>query len=323
MKIQSRHTGVAMGRINQSFALVVCTCALLVVGTSAIAQENQDAGTPAGSSQWQSPQSGQGQSSDSSSNPEPQHMRQVLQSLHWIRGPQEVAVETQAQFAVPQGFVFLNKQDTDTFMELAQNPASHQAYLFAPQDLSWFALVSYQDTGHISDTETIDADALLQTIKGNTEAGNQERLKHGWSTLTIQGWRVAPHYDTATKRLEWAITGLDSQRGAPVINFNTRILGRTGLLSAELVTDPNSFDSSVLGFKTALRGIDFVPDQTYAAFKSGDRVAEYGLGALIVGGTAAAVVKSGAGKWLVKGVVAIGIAALAGLKSLFGRKKTA
>ncbi|AYX28678.1 membrane-anchored protein [Burkholderia pseudomallei] len=310
-----------MEKVSRSFALGVCVCASLI-GLPVAAQDYQDAGAPSESPQWHSPQPGQAQPSDSYSNPETQHVVQVLRSLHWIHGPKEVSIETQAQFTVPQGFMFLNKDDTDIFMELQQNPASHQAYLFAPEDLSWFGLLAYEDTGHVPDTDAIDADALLQSIKTGTDAGNQERLKRGWSTITIQGWRAPPHYDTETKRLEWAIAGIDSQHQVPVINFNTRILGRTGLLSAELVTAPDSIDSSVLGFKTALRGIDFVPGQSYAEFKNGDKVAEYGLGALIVGGTAAAVAKSGAGKWLLKGLVAIGIAVLAGVRRMFGRKKT-
>jgi uncharacterized membrane-anchored protein len=312
-----------MTKVRELFTLSVCACAFFAASPITLAQQpNQQADVTSDVPQAGPAQPGQGEPADAASDAETEHARAVLQSLHWLHGPQEVPIDTETRFAVPQGFVFLGKEDTNKFMEVTHNPASGQAYMFAPEDLSWFALVSYEDTGHVPDTETIDADAILQNIKAATDAGNQERAKRGWDTLTIQGWQEQPHYDSETKRLEWATVAVDSQQ-TPIVNFNTRILGRTGLVAAELVTDPTSLNTSVLGFKTALRGVDFVQGQTYSEFKPGDHVAEYGLGALIVGGTAAAVVKSGAGKWLIKGLVAAGIAVLAGIKGLFGRKTKA
>lgn len=348
-----------MGNINRSILAGACAWVFVAAGQVALAQQDsqpdssqQDSGQPQQEQQDQAQvaptqqeqpdqaqvaptqqeqpdqmqvapaQQVQDQPSASAEDPAVEHTRAVLRSLHWVNGPQEVSIDTEARFAVPQGFVFLNQADTDRFMELLQNPPTGKAYMFAPSDLSWFALVSYEDTGHVPDTETIDADAILQSIKSATDEGNQERAKHGWGALTIQGWQESPHYDTETKRLEWATLGADDKQNQ-VVNFNTRILGRTGVVSAELVTDPQTLNTSELGFKTALRGIDFVQGQSYAEFRDGDKVAEYGLSALIVGGTAAAVVKSGAGKWLIKGLFAAGVAVLAGAKRLFGRKNKA
>jgi uncharacterized membrane-anchored protein len=42
-----------------------------------------------------------------------------------------------------------------------------------------------------------------------------------------------------------------------------------------------------------LEGFSFVPGQAYSDWRSGDKVAKYGLTALIVGGAAAAAVKTG------------------------------
>jgi uncharacterized membrane-anchored protein len=65
----------------------------------------------------------------------------------------------------------------------------------------------------------------------------------------------------------------------------------------------------------------YVDGERYAEYKPGDKVAEYGLAAL-VGGAAPVAVKSGAAKWLWKLLVAVGIVAIGGIKALFGRKKT-
>jgi uncharacterized membrane-anchored protein len=113
-----------------------------------------------------------------------------------------------------------------------------------------------------------------------------------------------------------------------VVNYSSRLLGRSGVMSAVLVSDPGTLAADTLQFKTALRQFSYVPGEKYSEFKSGDRIAEYGLAALIVGGAAAVATKKGfwsllagffAAFWKV--LVGVGVAALAGLGSLFKRKQ--
>jgi uncharacterized membrane-anchored protein len=109
------------------------------------------------------------------------------------------------------------------------------------------------------------------------------------------------------------------------VNYSIRILGRDGVMRAILVSDPNGLEQNIRAFRTALKGFDFVPGHRYAEFRSGDKVAEYGLAALIVGGAAAAAAKTGAGKALFKfmgiGVFAAGAAVLGFFKRLFSSRK--
>jgi uncharacterized membrane-anchored protein len=98
-------------------------------------------------------------------------------------------------------------------------------------------------------------------------------------------------------------------------------------MSALVVSDPTSLDMDVKTFKASLAGFDFNPGQKYAEYRTGDKVAEYGLTALIVGGAAAAAVKSGAfkslGKLLFFGIFG-GLAAIwAAVRNFFGRRKQA
>lgn len=251
---------------------------------------------------------------------EQKRILEVMRSLNWVKGPQQVQVGPNATYNLPQGYVFLNPAETKRFMELMHNPSSGSEYYFSPQDMRWMATFHYVDTGYVKDDEKIDADALLESLKQGTEEGNKERRARGWETLSIAGWKYPPHYDTQTKRLEWAIDARDSKNN-PVINFNTRILGRHGVTSATLVVDPAQIDVAISEFKTTLKDYEYVAGNRYQEFVPGDKVAEYGLAALVAGGTAAALVKTGAAKWLWKLLGVAGIAALAGLKALFGRKK--
>ena len=79
-------------------------------------------------------------------------------------------------------------------------------------------------------------------------------------------------------------------------------------------------DQDLLDFKAALKNFDYVSGEKYSEWKEGDKVAAYGLGALVLGGAAAAATSKGGIKvvWL---AILAGIAALwAGIKRFFGRK---
>jgi uncharacterized membrane-anchored protein len=140
--------------------------------------------------------------------------------------------------------------------------------------------------------------------------------------IYTEGWTVAPHYDLNTKRLEWGVR-LRTGSGRTVVNYTTRILSRRGVMHVTLVSDPESLNQNTAVFKTSLIAYDFVPGERYAEFRSGDRVAQFGLGALVLGGAAAVAMKTGAGKalgkFLIFGAVAAGGTILAFLRKLFRR----
>jgi uncharacterized membrane-anchored protein len=249
---------------------------------------------------------------------ERQKAEQVLNSLGWIESG-TAPVAGVAQFAVPAGYRFLNPGDTAKLMELMHNPSNGREYFFAPNGMPWFAVLEYEQTGYVKDDEKIDPDPLLESIRKGTEAGNEERKARGWSTLTIVGWKFPPRYDAQSRRLEWAIDARSD--GGAVVNYNTRVLGRHGVTSVTLVAEPAQLDQAVQEFKTAIRNFTYTDGERYDEYKQGDKVAEYGLAALVTGGAAAVAIKSGAAKWLWKLLVGVGIAVVAGLRALFGRNK--
>jgi uncharacterized membrane-anchored protein len=256
-----------------------------------------------------------------------QAVLEEMKKLHWQQGPTEGRIGAKAVIAVPQDHVFLDEANTRRFLQLTGNPPRDGHYLFAPSSLDWFAVFSFEASGYVKDDEKIDADALLKTLKSSDAPSNEERKRLGMEALYTEGWQVAPYYDLDTKRLEWG-TRLRTAGGHHVVNYSSRLLGRSGVMSAVLVSDPGTLAADTLQFKTALRQFSYVPGEKYSEFKSGDRIAEYGLAALIVGGAAAVATKKGfwsllagffAAFWKV--LVGVGVAALAGLGSLFKRKQ--
>ena len=257
--------------------------------------------------------------------PEANTIIQELQKLAWQRGPSEGAIAGKAKIKIPEGYAFLDDRNTRRFIELMGNPPRDNHYMIAPAALDWFAVFSFDAVGYVKDDEKIDADALLKSLREGDERGNEERKRLGMSAIFTDGWHVPPHYDAQTKRLEWGLR-LRDDKGRTNVNYTSRLLGRTGVMSAVLVTSPNTLDEDMKAFNAALKGYEFVAGEKYAEFKSGDKIAEYGLAALVVGGAAAAAAKSGLLKSLGKFLWVIIGGAIAGgwalLRKLFGRKET-
>jgi len=276
---------------------VVCICALIAMGQS----KKKPSPSPTPESIWDS-----------------------YEGVKWQKGNSVGELGDIAQVKVPEGYVFAGARDTRTIMEANHNPITGKEMGFvAPAGEDWYAVFEFDDVGYVKDDEkdSLDQNALLDSIKQGTEAGNKERLRRGWPTMTIIGWETPPRYNDITHNLEWAIRA--QSEGLPVINHNTRVLGRGGVMEVTLVADPAVLAETMPKFKAMLDGFEFKQGKRYAEFRAGDKTAAYGLTGLIVGGGTAALVKTGAFKWVWKLLVA-GVAGIAALfKKLFSRNKTA
>jgi uncharacterized membrane-anchored protein len=250
-----------------------------------------------------------------------------LKKLTWQVGPSEARIGDKATIKVRDGYVFLDDKNTRRFLELMGNPPPDGHYLFAPKTLAWFAVFSFSPSGYVKDDEKIDPDELLKSLRANDEPSNEERQRLGMSKIYTDGWEVLPHYDNQTKRLEWGLR-LRNEQGRTNVNYTSRLLGRSGVMSATLVTGTSSLAADSVTFKTVLEQFSYASGENYSEFKQGDKLAAYGLGALILGGAAAVATKKGL--WAVLGgflvafwkiLVGVFVAAVAGFKSFFKKKE--
>jgi uncharacterized membrane-anchored protein len=203
-----------------------------------------------------------------------------------------------------------------------QNPTSGAELGFlASRTSDWFLVFEFDEVGYIKDDEknSLDAEAMLESITEGNEAGNKVRAERGWAELKIIGWQQVPRYNPSTNNLEWAIRG--ESEGKPVVNWNTRLLGRKGVMKVTLVTAPEMLAETLPYFNELVAGFNYTEGNRYAEYRQGDKVAKYGLTALVVGGATAVAAKTGLLKYIWKFLVVGVLAAGAFLKKLFGRKK--
>jgi uncharacterized membrane-anchored protein len=249
-------------------------------------------------------------------------------------GPADVALRDLATIHLPDPYSFVPVNEATAFMRALGNTTDARFVgLILPkqQDQYWFVTVDYTDSGHVKDEEakTWNADELLQSIKDGTEANNKERKERGIPALDVVGWVEKPAYNETNHQLVWSILAKErgNEAAAATINYNTYALGRQGYFELNLITVEATIAEDKKHAAALLSALDYKPGQTYADFnESTDRIAEYGIAALI-GGFAAKKLGLLAiiGVALVKfwKIILIGIAvAGGGFTKLFRRKRT-
>lgn len=212
----------------------------------------------------------------------------------WTTGPATANIGSHATIPVPEGYVFTDGPGAITLLESMGNiPSRTELGFLAPRSFEWFATFRFSEEGYVKDDEKdkLDADKLLKSITKGTEAGNEERKKRGYPAIRVTGWEQKPAYDPESHNLGWAIRG--ESEGEPIVNFNTRLLGRKGIMSVNLVVEPARLAATLPEFKQLLAQYDYKPGERYAEYKQGDKIAKYGLAALVVGGAAAGAAKLG------------------------------
>jgi len=279
--------------------------------------------------------------------------------ITWQQGPTTATLGTVAQIKVPAGYRFTDAAGAQRAMELSENPVSgHEVGLLAPvrtegdKSPHWFILFDFEDVGYVDDKEKdkLDANAILDSLKKGTENANEVRKQRGWPAFHITGWSKPPFYDEQTHNLTWAVLGQgdadssetgkpDTQQSGQTVNYSVRLLGRRGTMNVDLVLSPDELPATVPIFNQIMQGFSYTSGNRYAEFMKGDKVAGYGLTALIAGGAAAAAVKTGLFAKLFKVIAAAGAALwkfiviafaaigrffkqiVAAIKNMFGKKK--
>lgn len=264
---------------------------------------------------------------------EPQSPQQQQQQpkIQWQDGPTVGHLGDIAEIKIPDGYRFTGKQGAQQVLVLTHNiPSGNElgALISKAENTEWFMIFEFHGTGYVKDDEKdkLDADALLKGMKEGTEQANEDRRKRGWRPLHVVGWDRAPYYDPATHNLTWALRVRgDDPKDEGAVNHSIRLLGRKGNISVDLIASPTEYAASVPEFNNLISGFSYNQGSRYDDFRPGDKVAEYGLAALIAGGAGAVALKTGLLAKLWK-LIVLAVAAIAGFikkifRAIFGKEE--
>lgn len=230
---------------------------------------------------------------------------QIASSLKYEHG--EIQIKSGlATLNVPPAFKYLNTKDAKTVLvNLWGNPpeqADDVIGLLMPADTTpldsncWAVTVSYDDDGHVPDNDAskINYNDLLKQMQQSVREANQERTKKGYPSVELVGWAAPPRYDAATHKLYWAKEIKFEGEPEDTLNYDIRILGRRGVLDLDAVAGINQLSEIEKRTPDILDMVNFDQGNRYADFDPKvDKVAKYGIAALVAGGVAGVAAKLG------------------------------
>ncbi|MBX2810669.1 MAG: DUF2167 domain-containing protein [Myxococcales bacterium] len=242
------------------------------------------------------------------------------------------ALGERATIVIPEGYRLGDNRTTSRLMAAMGNvPSGEELGILGPHDLHWFVIYEFDDVGYVKDDEELDPDAMLTQQRSAVSESNKYREEKGLATVNLLGWAIPPRYEPNTNVLEWAVkaefTHADATK-AVAVNYRTKVLGRRGVMDITVVCSPEDLDRVLPEYRELMNGFSFVEGERYAEYKPGDKIAEYGLAALVLGGATAVAAKTGMFaaillffkkglKLIMVGVVALGAA----ISRLFTGKK--
>ena len=260
----------------------------------------------------------------------------ILRTFHYQTG-KVILGKNLATVNVPAGCLYLGPEESKILMEdIYGNPPAPLSLGMLLSDtpsmvesMRWLVDINYNDEGHVKDDDAkdINYDDLLKQLKEEAEESSKERVQQGYEKVSMIGWAANPFYDEKNKKLHWAkelAFGTDAEH---TLNYNIRILGREGFLEMNIITGMSMLAEVNKDVNMILASTNFIPGQTYADFNEDtDKLAEYGIGGLIVGGILAKTgILAKIGIFLLKIIkpLIFGIIALFGFlgKKFSGRKK--
>lgn len=204
-----------------------------------------------------------------------------------------------ATLNVPENFYYLSPDDAETVLvKIWGNPNTGEKTLgmLFPEgttpfdDDTWGVTIEYQEDGYVSDEDAkdIDYDDMLADMKEATTQASKARVQQGYEAIRLVGWAEKPYYDEATHKLHWAKEIKFGDQDVNTLNYNIRVLGRKGVLVLNFIAGMDQLDLINSQIDTVLNIAEFDDGETYEDFNPDiDKVAAYGIGALIAGKVAA------------------------------------
>ena len=276
------------------------------------------------------------QASEPEADPEAM-ARAFVDSLKFERGDFHID-EAGATLRVGAGFRYLDAPDARRVLEeFWGNPEDDTVLgMVVPETPglmdagSWAVVVTYSDDGYISDEDAAEIDyaEIMSEMQEQSHASNEARREAGYPTVEMIGWATPPRYDAASKKIHWAKELAFEGNDGHTVNYDIRVLGRSGYLSLNAIGDMADLTAMESGLQRVIAFTDFDEGRRYADHNPAtDKVATYGLAALVGGAIAtkaglftklAALLLAGKKLLIPLGIVVVGL-----FSSVFKRKREA
>ncbi len=252
-------------------------------------------------------------------------------------GPATIKLEDIATIELPKDYFFVNEEFSKSLLQKqGSNPKGVLGIIFPKEhdNKNGFDIICrFDPIGHVKDDDAgkLNAAEILESIKSGTNEENENRKAQGIPPIYVGGWAETPKYISNLHEVVWAVEAKNKEDATAAetdVNYNTRKLGRKGVLSMNLISGLEQIDANKKKISPILASTAFTKGNAYEDFKPGiDKDSGLGIAGLILGGGAvAAAAKFGVfgalWKWGIAAFLILKkflIVAVMGLFALFSR----
>ncbi len=226
-------------------------------------------------------------------SPREKKILETVTRLKWTPGPTKVALGFDCTIDLPEAYQYLDVAQSKKLLEAyGHTHNEHVLGTIGPKsEEPWQVYLDYDDPGYIKDDEKLDADEIMKAMREGQMEVNKERVQLGHKALNLIGWSELPRYDRTAHHVVWGMTVRTDGDSEDSINYNTRVLGRKGYVAVNLVTDASRLAEFKSRAEDILKATTFNAGSRYEDHTGSDKVAEYGLAGLILGGAGLGLAK--------------------------------
>ena len=202
-------------------------------------------------------------------------------SLNWKKGPSVVNYnKANSKINISSNFEILEGTEAHQMLYWLNGVDFSYVDVYAMGQNSEQYLFYYTDSGYVKtdDWTDVDPDKFIKEMIENYKASNSTRQQNGQATVLDVTWKKKPYLDGTYNSVYYAFNVTWSDNSSTV-EGTAIILGKEGYTTASYVGGTDGYQEQLLLNLSKIH--KFNTAKEYKDWKSGDKVAAAGIGALL------------------------------------------
>ena len=202
-------------------------------------------------------------------------------SLNWKKGPSVVNYnKANSKINISSNFEILEGTEAHQMLYWLNGVDFSYVDVYAMGQNSEQYLFYYTDSGYVKtdDWTDVDPDKFIKEMIENYKASNSTRQQNGQATVMDVTWKKKPYLDGTYNSVYYAFNVTWSDNSSTV-EGTAIILGKEGYTTASYVGGTDGYQEQLLLNLSKIH--KFNTAKEYKDWKSGDKVAAAGIGALL------------------------------------------
>ena len=202
-------------------------------------------------------------------------------SLNWKKGPSVVNYnKANSKISIPANFEILEGEDAHQMLYWLNGVDFDYVDVYAMGQNSEQYMFYYTDSGYVKtdDWTDVDPEKFINEMRENYKASNSTRQQNGQPTVLNVTWKKKPYLDGTYNSVYYAFNVTWSDNSSTV-EGTAIILGREGYTTGSYVGGKLGYQEQLLLNLSKIH--KFNATKEYKDWKSGDKIAAAGIGALL------------------------------------------